>query len=32
NVLVHAATNQNGLYDQAGQSVAASKGKPLAAA
>ncbi|MHB1259601.1 flagella synthesis protein FlgN, partial [Thiobacillus sp.] len=32
NVLVHAATSQNGLYDQAGQSVAASKGKPLAAA
>mgnify|MGYP002712041032 CR=1 FL=1 len=32
NVLVHAATNQNGLYDQAGQSVAASRGKPLAAA
>lgn len=32
NVLVHAATSQNGLYDQAGQSVAANKGKPLAAA
>jgi flagellar biosynthesis protein FlgN len=32
NVLVHAATSQNGLYDQAGQSVAASKGKPIAAA
>lgn len=32
NVLVHAATSQNGLYDQAGQSVAASKGRPLAAA
>ncbi|MHB0975035.1 MAG: flagella synthesis protein FlgN [Thiobacillus sp.] len=32
NVLIHAATNQNGLYDQAGQSVAASKGKPLTAA
>lgn len=32
NVLIHAATNQNGLYDQAGQSVAATKGKPLTAA
>lgn len=32
NVLIQAATSQNGLYDQAGQSVAASKGKPLAAA
>jgi flagella synthesis protein FlgN len=32
NVLIHAATNQNGLYDQAGQSVAANKGKPLTAA
>ncbi len=32
NVLIHAATSQNGLYDQAGQSVSASKGKPLTAA
>ncbi len=32
NVLVHAATSQNGLYDHAGQSVTAAKGKPLAAA
>ena len=32
NVLIHAATNQNGLYDQAGQSVAAHNGKPLSAA
>ena len=32
NVLIHAATSQNGLYDQAGQSVAANKGKPLTAA
>jgi len=32
NVLVHAATSHNGLYDQAGQSVAASTGKPLTAA
>ncbi|MBN8767447.1 MAG: flagellar protein FlgN [Thiobacillus sp.] len=32
NVLVHAATSHHGLYDQAGQSVAASQGKPLAAA
>jgi flagella synthesis protein FlgN len=32
NVLVHAATNQGGLYDQAGQAVAAHKGKPLTAA
>ena len=32
NVLIHAATHQNGLYDQAGHSVAANKGKPLTAA
>lgn len=32
NVLIHAATSQNGLYDQAGQSVAANTGKPLTAA
>jgi len=32
NVLVHAATSQNSLYDQAGQSVAAKTGKPLTAA
>lgn len=32
NVLIHAATRQNGLYDQAGHSVAANKGKPLTAA
>ena len=32
NVLIHAATNQGGLYDQAGQAVAARKGKPLTAA
>lgn len=32
NVLLHAATGQNGLYDQAGQSVAARNGKPLTAA
>jgi flagella synthesis protein FlgN len=32
NVLIHAATNQGGLYDQAGQAVAAHKGKPLTAA
>ena len=32
NVLIHAATGQNGLYDQAGQSVAANSGKPLTAA
>jgi flagella synthesis protein FlgN len=32
NVLVHAATNQGGLYDQAGLAVAAHKGKPLTAA
>ena len=32
NVLVQSATSQGGLYDQAGQSVAAHKGKPLTAA
>jgi len=32
NVLIHAAAGQNGLYDQAGQSVAANTGKPLTAA
>lgn len=32
NVLVHSATGQGGLYDQAGQSVATHKGKPLTAA
>lgn len=32
NVLIHAATNQNGLYDQAGLAVAARNGKPLTAA
>lgn len=32
NVLIHAATSQNGLYDQAGLAVAAHKGKPLTAA
>ena len=32
NVLIHAATSQSGLYDQAGQAVAAHKGKPLTAA
>lgn len=32
NVLVHAATHQNGLYDQAGLAVAARTGKPLTAA
>ena len=32
NVLIHAATSQGGLYDQAGQSVAARNGKPLTAA
>lgn len=32
NVLIHAATNQGGLYDQAGQAVAAHTGKPLTAA
>ena len=32
NVLIHAATSQNGLYDQAGQSISATKGKPLTAA
>lgn len=32
NVLIHAATNHNGLYDQAGLAVAARSGKPLTAA
>jgi flagella synthesis protein FlgN len=32
NVLIHAATSRNGLYDQAGLAVAAHKGKPLTAA
>ncbi|KVW96111.1 flagella synthesis protein FlgN [Thiobacillus denitrificans] len=32
NVLVHSATSQGGLYDQAGLAVAARKGKPLTAA
>lgn len=32
NVLIQAATRQNGLYDEAGQSVAASTGTPLTAA
>lgn len=32
NVLVHAATSQGGLYDQAGMSVATRNGKPLTAA
>jgi len=32
NVLIHAATNQGGLYDQAGQAVSAHQGKPLTAA
>ncbi|MHB1085967.1 MAG: flagella synthesis protein FlgN [Thiobacillus sp.] len=32
NVLIHAAKSQGGLYDQAGQSVAARNGKPLTAA
>lgn len=32
NVLVHSATSQGGLYDQAGLAVAAHKGKPLTAA
>lgn len=32
NVLIHAATRQGGLYDQAGQAVAARKGNPLTAA
>jgi flagella synthesis protein FlgN len=32
NVLIHAATNQGGLYDQAGQAIAARSGKPLTAA
>lgn len=32
NVLMHAATGRNGLYDQAGQAVAARASKPLTAA
>ncbi len=32
NVLIHAATNQAGLYDQDGLAVAARSGKPLTAA
>lgn len=32
NVLIRAATNQDGLYDHAGQSVTAHNGKPLTAA
>jgi len=32
NVLMHAATGKNGLYDQAGQTVAARASKPLTAA
>lgn len=32
NVLIHSATSQGGLYDQAGMSVAAQKGRPLTAA
>lgn len=32
NVLIHAATNQGGLYDQAGQSVISASSKPLTAA
>jgi flagella synthesis protein FlgN len=32
NVLIHSATSQGGLYDQAGQSVAARNGRPLTAA
>lgn len=32
NVLVHAATHRNGLYDEAGLAVAARSGKPLTAA
>ncbi len=32
NVLMHAATGRNGLYDQAGQAVAARSSKPLTAA
>lgn len=31
NVLIHSATGQGGLYDQAGMSVASRKGKPLIA-
>lgn len=32
NVLIHSATSQGGLYDQAGMSVASRSGKPLTAA
>lgn len=32
NVLIHTTSNQGGLYDQAGQSIAAHTGKPLTAA
>ncbi|MBW8328530.1 MAG: flagellar protein FlgN [Thiobacillus sp.] len=32
NVLIHSATSQGGLYDNAGLAVAAHKGKPLTAA
>lgn len=32
NVLIHAATHRNGLYNQAGLAVAAQPGKPLTAA
>lgn len=32
NVLIHAATTHNGLYDQAGFAIAARSGKPLTAA
>lgn len=32
NVLVHAATRGNGLYDESGQAVAPRSGKPLSAA
>ena len=32
NVLMHAATGKGGLYDQAGQAVAARASKPLTAA
>lgn len=32
NVIVHAATRSNGLYDESGQAVAAHSGKPLSAA
>lgn len=32
NVLIHSATRQGGLYDQAGQAVCAANGKPIVAA